>query len=253
MSRNGYNAGGATLEVGATGQPLVYDIAVFAAAGAAPGSAAVVQRKLQELSSTEGSARSLASARSMALDLVDHVVFIGVLRAVNEASGQGFIQCRETKTLFARDLAVQQTECAGVPVGGEVSFRVQVHRGQPVVCDLAHPPNVQPVSGRPEPKRATNLSGMAAVMQQPADHEEPQWSYAARQWKQSRDAGGREDMDTLLTHQSDGKGRTAEQWRPSSEASDRTQMAAVLAHKAEPQVYPMPPARAGKFVCWQTN
>merc|ERR1719386_379651 len=95
----------------------------------------IVQRKVAELLSGDVS-RDMGKARSMALDLVDQVVFVGVLKSFNETAGCGFIECKETKILFSRHLPVQKAQCEGVPIGELVSFRIQMVRGQPCVYNV---------------------------------------------------------------------------------------------------------------------
>lgn len=50
-----------------------------------------------------------------------------------------------------------------------------------------------------------------------------------------------------------GQGRSPEMWKPSLEAGDRLCMDALLKHKAEPQKYPYPQVREGKFVSWSSE
>mmetsp|Transcript_40401 Transcript_40401/g.128416 ORF Transcript_40401/g.128416 Transcript_40401/m.128416 type:complete len:249 (+) Transcript_40401:61-807(+) len=212
----------------------------------------IVHRKVTELMSPGGS-RDASKARSMALDLVDRVLFVGVLRSMNAAAGQGFIRCPETQALFSRDLPVAQSECDGVPVGEQVSFRLRMLRGVPTVYAVAWPPRQGP-SGGPEASwpSAEGLSGMAAVLAHDNGPTAASRSEAALAWRQSREAGGRTGMDSLLAH-ADGPGRSACDWRPSTEADDRSGMAAVLAHKSDPETYPTPQVRQGTFVGWKSN
>jgi len=216
----------------------------------------VLRRQLAELLAAEGG-RGAARARSMALDLVEQVSFVGVLRSVNAISGCGFVDCPETCVLFSRDLPVPASMCDGVPIGASIGFRIKLTRGQPSVYDVAWPADggddETEIGDAPEPQaQLDGLSGMAAVLAHKDEHAPPVWNEAALTWKYARERASGTGMDSLLAH-TDGPGRSAVEWRPSTEANDRRGLAAVRAHKLDPETYPVPQMRQGTFLGWTSN
>mmetsp|Transcript_58909 Transcript_58909/g.164585 ORF Transcript_58909/g.164585 Transcript_58909/m.164585 type:complete len:233 (+) Transcript_58909:59-757(+) len=209
------------------------------------------QRKIRELASGDGS-KDMSKTRSMAIELLDRMMLVGVLKSVNDAAGCGFLECLEAEALFSRELPVNLALCKGVPVGEQVSFRVQTTSGQPIVYDVAFPP--VPIAHDMEPPQATDEpSGMAAVLAHNEGQKGPVWSDAALTWKQKKEADERRGMDSLLAG-ADGPGRSSSEWKPSLEADTRKGIAAVMAHKQYPERYPVPQVRqTGSFLGWKSN
>mmetsp|Transcript_86336 Transcript_86336/g.244902 ORF Transcript_86336/g.244902 Transcript_86336/m.244902 type:complete len:275 (-) Transcript_86336:37-861(-) len=58
--------------------------------------------------------------------------FRGTLKSFNPSSGFGFVECRETRDLFGRDVFVHRDEVRDTPAGARVSFSVVLNgKGQP--------------------------------------------------------------------------------------------------------------------------
>mmetsp|Transcript_131345 Transcript_131345/g.379967 ORF Transcript_131345/g.379967 Transcript_131345/m.379967 type:complete len:179 (-) Transcript_131345:90-626(-) len=172
-----------------------------------------VDRLLQHKVSALTSGVSLTEGgRSMAMELAEQAVFVGVLKVFNESVGYGFIDCEETNALFGREVCVHQSQCEGVPVGKQVSFRVQMKRGQPHAWEVRHPPV----------DAASPLAMQSGPSQLVVD------SNDASEWNEE-----------------------ARAWRPSAEANQRSGMAALAAHGYAPKRFPAPVLRQGTFVGWK--
>lgn len=240
----------------------------------------IVQRKVTELLSDEGTTKG---GRAMALDLVDQVLFSGLLKTVNGNSGVGFIECPETYALFRRDVACLKSQCEveGLEIGDRVDFRIQIKQGRPQACELARPglgdscrPPTPTRRGEASPRPCTmgweqqassrgteNLEnrpttayekrrGMAYVLA----HDGIEDDKAARKERQS--SGGykhRSRTSRMIEHGVPEGQDIAKGWMPSFEADQRSGMAAILANQQQPHTYPVPILRQGAFVGWTGN
>jgi cold shock CspA family protein len=229
-----------------------------------------VQRKVTEILTDEGTTKC---GRAMAMDLVDQVLFSGLLKNINDNSGVGFIECPETYALFRRDVACLKSQCEEecLEIGDRVEFRIQIKQGRPQACELARlatscpavasPPMspqeasqvISPSSKRSSenqrPHTADRRKGMAYVLA----HDGIEDDRIARQ--ELRENSGykqyRSRTSRMIEHGVPEGGDIAKGWMPSFEADQRTGMAAVLANKSDPHVYPVPVIRQGTFVSWK--
>lgn len=250
----------------------------------------LMQRMLAQLRADEVSVEASRKARSVAFDLADKVTFAGVLKPIDKSTNTAKIDCDDTRTLFSRDVLVNEAQCEGLPVGQIVSFRIQLRGGQPQAWDVAWPPVLpsleavqsDAVQDRPSTSRsevsatttASDRSRMSALLAHdelstkggysgpPRDLNEGMHGLLAHRDLQPEPvlnnaartwkSGETKSMHALMAH-NDGHGRTANGWKPSLEADDRHFMANLMKHKENPEVFPYPVVREGAFVGWTSN
>lgn len=104
--------------------------------------------------------------------LPDKEEHFGRIKSFNEKQGYGFIHCEELHGQYGRDVFIPQSQFKSLNIGDQVSFHIQVKRGQPqahdVVCVLArtlsnHQSELQKLEGAALDKKLLRMCASARV------------------------------------------------------------------------------------------